>query len=108
LGNTDRDGSEGAGGPLESQAAVAVSEERPDPLDQVRADSLSSEEVEEKVGFHVIKSSLNIKEKAGDFVLEAVKGVKIVLEDAGSIGGGSPREGPTLEGVDEGAGCSLG
>jgi len=79
LRNTDRDGSEGAGPPLASQAAGAVSEERPDPLDQVLADSLSSEEGEEGVGFHVIKASLNIKEKGGDFVSEAVKGFNIVL-----------------------------
>ena len=31
-----------------------------------------------------------------------------MLQDAGGIGGGSPREGPTLEGVDEGADCRLG
>jgi len=64
---------------LESQAAGAVSEERPDPLDQVRADPLSSEEGAEGEGFQVIKASLNIKEEGGDFVLEAVKGFKSVL-----------------------------
>ena len=77
--NTNQDGSEHAGGPLEGQAAGAVSEERPDPLDQVRADSLSSEEGEQGVGFHVIKTSLNIKEKGGDLVSRAVKGFNIVL-----------------------------
>jgi len=47
LRDSDRDGSEMARGPLEGQAACAVSEERADPLDQVWADPLSVEEREE-------------------------------------------------------------
>ena len=47
LGDPNRDGSKAAGGPLECQAAGVVSEERADPLDQVRADPLSAEEREE-------------------------------------------------------------
>ena len=41
------DGSKRAGGPLECQAAGAVSDERADPLDQVRANPLFAEEREE-------------------------------------------------------------
>ena len=59
--------------------AGAVSEERPDPLDQVRADPFSSEEGEEGASLHIIKASLNIEEKGGDFVPEAVKGLNIML-----------------------------
>jgi len=47
LRDSDREGGEMARGPLESQAAGAVSEERADPLDQVWADPLSVEESEE-------------------------------------------------------------
>jgi len=108
LRDTDQDGSENAGGSLKSQTAGAVSEERPDPLDQVRADPLFPEKGEEGGGFHVIKAPFNIEEKGGDFVSEAVEGFDIVLEDEGCVRGGSPRKGPTLEGVDEGAGCCLG
>ena len=47
LRDSDRNGSEMARGPLERQAAGAVSEERADPLDQVWADPLSAKEREE-------------------------------------------------------------
>jgi len=45
--DSDRNRSEVARGPLECQAAGAVSEERANPLDQVWADPLSPEEREE-------------------------------------------------------------
>jgi len=86
----------------------AVSEKRSDPLDQVRADPLSSEEGEEGGRFHFVKAALHIQEESGDFVAEAVEGFNIGLLDEGGIRGGSPRKGPTLEGVDGGAACSLG
>jgi len=43
----DRHRSEMERGPLECEAAGAVSEERADPLDQIRADPLPVEEREE-------------------------------------------------------------
>jgi len=47
LRDPDRDGSEEARGPLERQAAGAVSEERANPLDQLCVDPLFAEEREE-------------------------------------------------------------
>jgi len=47
LREPDRDRSEKGRGPLKCQAAGAVSEERADPLDQVWADPLSTEERDE-------------------------------------------------------------
>jgi len=47
LRDPDRDGGEGARGPLERQATSAVSEEGADPRDQVRADPFPAEEREE-------------------------------------------------------------
>jgi len=60
------------------------------------------------VRLQVVKASLHIKEESEDLVAEAVEGFNLVLLDEGGIGGGSPREGPTLEGVDAGAGWCLG
>jgi len=68
-----------ARGPLERQAAGVVSEERTDPLDQVWADPFPAEEREERGGRHVVKTSLHIKEKSGDFVAEAVEGLNVML-----------------------------
>jgi len=56
-----------------------VPEERAGPLDQVRAVPFSSEEREERGGFHVVNPSLDIKEESGNSVSEAVKGLNIVL-----------------------------
>ena len=47
LRDPDRDGSEEAWGPLEGQAAGAISEEGADPLDEVWADPFSVEERKE-------------------------------------------------------------
>jgi len=47
LRDPDRDGGEGARGPLERQATSTVPEERADPLDQVWADPSPAEEREE-------------------------------------------------------------
>ena len=69
----DRDGGEGARGTLESQATSAVPEETAGPLDQVRADPFSVEKREERGGFHVVETSLDIKEEGGDSVSEAVE-----------------------------------
>jgi len=79
LRDPDRDGGEGARGPLESQTTSPVPEERAGPLDQVRADPFSVEEREERGGFHVVEASLDIKEESGDSVSEAVKGLNVVL-----------------------------
>jgi len=79
LRDPDRDGGEGARGPLERQATSAVPEERAGPLDQVRADPFPAEEGEERRGFHIVKASLNIKEESGDFVSEAVEGFNVML-----------------------------
>ena len=75
----DQDGGEKAQGPLECQAAGAISEEGTDPLDQVWADPLSAEEREERGGLHVVETTLHIEEKGGDFVSEAVEGLNIML-----------------------------
>ena len=75
----DRNGGEGARGPLEGQATPAVLKERAGPLDQVRADPFSMEEREERGGFHVVEASFDIKEESGDSVSEAVKGLNVVL-----------------------------
>ena len=108
MGDTDRDRSEKAGGSLQGQAASAVSEERSDPLDQVRADPFLPEKGEEGGRFHIVKAPLHVEEESGDFVVEAVEGFNIVLQDKGGIRCGSPRKGLTLKGVYEGAGCRLG
>jgi len=79
LRDPNRDGGEKTGGPLERQAAGAVSEERAHPLDQVRADPLSAEEREERGGLHVIETTFHIEEESGDFVSEAVEGLNVVL-----------------------------
>jgi len=79
LRDPDRDGGEGAGGPLERQATRAVPEERAGPLDQVRADPFPAEEREERGGLHVVEASLNIKEESGDSVSEAVEGLNVML-----------------------------
>jgi len=47
LRDPDRDGGEGARGPLEPQATSTVPEEKADPLDQVWADPFPTEEREE-------------------------------------------------------------
>ena len=75
----DRNGSEEARGPLECQAAGAVLEEIAYPLDQVWADPLSAEEREEGGRLYIVEASLDIEEESGDFVLEAVKRLNIVL-----------------------------
>jgi len=79
LRDSDRNRSELARGPLERQAAGAVSEEGADPLDQVWANPLSAEEREERWGLHVVEASLHVKEESGDFVAEAVKGFNVML-----------------------------
>ena len=79
LRDPDRNGSKKAGGPLEPQVAGAVSEERADPLDQVLADPLPAEEREERGRLHIIKAPLHIEEESGDFVVEVVEGLHIVL-----------------------------
>jgi len=79
LRGAHRNRSKSTGGPLEGQAAGAVSEERADPLDQVRADPLSAEEREEQGRFHIVETPLHIEEESGDLVAEAVEGFNIVL-----------------------------
>jgi len=106
LRDPDRNGGEGARGPLESQATSAVPEERAGPLDQVGADPFSAEEREERRGLHVVEASLNVKEESGDFVPEEVEGLNVMLQDEGGIGGGPSGEGAALKGMDQGAnGC---
>jgi len=73
LRDPDRDRTGEASGPLERQAAGAISEERADPLDQVCADPLSAEERKERGRLHIIEVPLHIKEESGDFVAEAVE-----------------------------------
>ena len=81
LRDPDRDASAKAGGPLKRQAVGAVSEERANPLDQVRADPLSAEESEEsgRVYVIIIEAPLHIEEESVDFVAEDVEGLNIVL-----------------------------
>ena len=64
---------------MEGQVAGAVSEKRPDPLDQVRADPFSGDEREEWGRLHVVKTPLDIKEESGDLVAETVERFNIVL-----------------------------
>jgi len=73
LSDPDRDGGAGARGSLEPQATSAVPEERAGPLDQVGAVPFPAEEREERGRFHIIKTSLYIKEESGDFVAEAME-----------------------------------
>jgi len=79
LRDPDRNRGERMRGPLESQATSVVPEERAGPLDQVRADPFPMEAREERGAFHVVETSLDIKEESGDSVSEAVKGLNVVL-----------------------------
>ena len=60
LRDPNRDGGEGARGPLEHQATSAVPEERAGPLHQVGADPFLAEERKERGGLHVREAFLNI------------------------------------------------
>jgi len=79
LRDPHRDRSEGAGGLRERQVAGTVSEERADPLNQIRANPLFAEEREERGRLHVVEASFHIEEEGGDLVVEAVKGFNMVL-----------------------------
>ena len=66
-------------GPLECQAAGAVSEKIADPLDQIRADPLSVEEREEGRKLHVVETPFHIAEESGALIAEALEGFNVVL-----------------------------
>jgi len=64
---------------LEHQAAGRVSEERTNPLNQVRANPFPAEEREEGGRLHVVEGSFYIEEESRDLIAEAVEGLNMVL-----------------------------